>query len=150
MDVLMVEVIQTDEQYNRSLSQLSEWIELDDPDYDAGVDALTTLIGRYEAKHFPTPEINPIQSIRFRLDEMNWSQNDLARQIEVSSGRMSEYMTSQRSLTLGVIRSISGALNISPEILIQPYLLSKKGVRIPREASEQQSEDEDDQGLTSA
>ena len=96
------------------------------------------------------PEINPIQSIRFRLDEMNWSQNDLARQIEVSSGRMSEYMTSQRSLTLGVIRSISGALNISPEILIQPYLLSKKGVRIPREASEQQSEDEDDQGLTSA
>ena len=44
MDVLMVEVIQTDEQYNRSLSQLSEWIELDDPDYDAGVDALTTLI----------------------------------------------------------------------------------------------------------
>ncbi|MGK4302104.1 helix-turn-helix domain-containing protein, partial [Klebsiella pneumoniae] len=77
-------------------------------------------IDNYEKEHFPIELPDPIEAIKFRMEQLNYSQNDLAEIIGLKS-RVSEILNRKRKLSLGMIRKLSEKLHIPSEVLIQAY-----------------------------
>jgi len=84
------------------------------------LEILSILVDNYEKDHFPIPSPDPIEAIKFRMEQLNMSQQDLADVIGFKS-RVSEILNKKRKLTLTMIRKLSETLSISPDILIKPY-----------------------------
>ena len=93
------------------------------PEYDE-LDILSTLIGVYEETHFPIAKPDPIEAIKFRMDQMGLSDKDLSPFIGARS-KVSEVLSLKRGLSLPMIRKLSKGLNIPAESLIQEYPLSR-------------------------
>ena len=84
------------------------------------LEILSILIEKYEDEHFPIGYPDPIEAIKFRMDQMGYSQTDLARIVGLKS-RASEILNRKRRLTLEMIRLLHKNLNIPTEVLIQSY-----------------------------
>ena len=79
------------------------------------------LIEKYETEtvgEFPDPD--PIEANKFRMEQMEMSQKDLAEVIGLKS-RASEILSRKRPMSINIIRKLSKALLIPADILIQPY-----------------------------
>ncbi len=81
---------------------------------------LGMLIEQYENEHFPIDLPDPIEAIKFRMEQMGYNQNDLARIIGFKS-RAIEILNRKRKLSLEMIRQIHEKLNIPTDVLIQAY-----------------------------
>lgn len=84
------------------------------------LEILGILIENYENEHFPMDLPDPIEAIKFRMEQLNYSQSDLAEIIGLKS-RASEILNRKRKLSLEMIRSLNEKLNIPSEVLIQVY-----------------------------
>ena len=84
------------------------------------LEVLGILIDNYEKQHFPIGLPDPIEAIKFRMEQLGYTQNDLARQIGLKS-RASEILSRKRKLTLEMIRQLHKGLNIPTDVLIQNY-----------------------------
>lgn len=85
------------------------------------LDILVLLIEKYENEtvgEFPDPD--PIEAIKFKMEQMDMSQKDLADLLGLKS-RASEILAKKRPMSINIIRKISSALSIPADILIQPY-----------------------------
>jgi len=82
------------------------------------------LIDDYEKKHFPIEAPDPIEAIKIRMEEMQLKQTDLINEIGGKS-RVSEILNRKRKLTIDMIRKLTARLNLSPELLITDYQLSR-------------------------
>jgi HTH-type transcriptional regulator/antitoxin HigA len=81
------------------------------------LDVLAILVERYEAEHFPLPPSDPVEAIKFRMDQQCLSSRDLEPFIG-SSGRVSEVLNRKRKLSLGMIKRLHKGLHIPYEILL--------------------------------
>lgn len=81
------------------------------------LDVLVTLIEVYEEKHEPIPPPDPIDAIRFRMEQLGLDRKDL-EQLIGSRARVSEVISGRRNLSLGMIRRLHHRLGISADILI--------------------------------
>ena len=84
------------------------------------LEILGILLENYENEHFPIELPDPIEAIKFKMEQLNYSQNDLAKVIGLKS-RASEILNKKRKLTLDMIRKLTVKLNIPSEVLIQAY-----------------------------
>ncbi len=84
------------------------------------LEILGILIGKFEDEHFPIELPDPIEAIKFRMEQLNYSQSDLAKIIGLKS-RASEILHRKRKLSLNMIRKLTSELNIPSEVLIQAY-----------------------------
>lgn len=84
------------------------------------MEILGVLIEKYENENFPIEMPDPIEAIKFRMEQLNYTQNDLASVIGLKS-RASEILTKKRKLSIEMIRKLSAVLHIPSEVLIQPY-----------------------------
>ena len=84
------------------------------------LEILGMLIGNYEDKHFLISHPDPIEAIKFRMEQLGYNQADLARVIGLKS-RVSEVLSKKRKLTLQMIRQLHNTLGIPTEVLIQSY-----------------------------
>ena len=84
------------------------------------LEILGILIDKYESEHFPIELPDPIEAIKFRMEQLNYSQNDLAKVIGLKS-RASEILSKKRKLSLEMIRKLTEKLHIPSEVLIQAY-----------------------------
>jgi len=84
------------------------------------LEVLGILIDNYEKQRFPIALPDPIEAIKFRMEQLGYSQNDLAREIGLKS-RASEILNRKRKLTLEMIRQLHKGLNIPTDVLIQNY-----------------------------
>ena len=109
--------------------------ELNTPEGDA-LDALVTLIERYEAKRRPFDLPDPIEAIRFRMEQQHLRPTDLEPLLG-SSGRVSEVLNRRRPLTLPMIRALEERLGIPARVLIRemPVRSTPRGGRRKRRAS---------------
>lgn len=82
------------------------------------------LIDEYEKKHYPIEAPDPIEAIRIRMEEMQLKQIDLVNEIGGKS-RVSEILNRKRKLTVDMIRKLNRRLNLSPELLISDYKLTR-------------------------
>ena len=89
------------------------------PGTDEGdeLDVLATLVDAYEAKHFPIESPDPIEAIKFRMEQMGLERKDLEPFIG-SRARVSEVLNKRRGLSLKMIRALHEELDIPLEALI--------------------------------
>ncbi len=84
------------------------------------LEVLSILIDKYENENFPIELPDPIEAIKFRMEQLNLKQKDLATVVGFKS-RVSEILSKKRKLTLEMIRNLNTKLNIPTEVLIQDY-----------------------------
>ena len=83
------------------------------------LDILATLIDAYEARRYPMDTPDPIEAIRFRMEQRGLSRKDLEPMIGARS-RVAEVMNRRRGLSIEMIRRLHDELGISAEVLIRP------------------------------
>jgi HTH-type transcriptional regulator/antitoxin HigA len=81
---------------------------------------LGILIDQYENEHFPIDLPDPIAAIKFRMEQLGYTQTDLAKVVGLKS-RASEILSKKRKLSLDMIRQLHEKLNIPTDVLIQSY-----------------------------
>ena len=80
---------------------------------------LATLIDAYESEHFPMDPPDPIDAIRFRMEQQGLSRKDLEGLIGTRT-RVAEVLNRRRGLSINMIRRLHERLGISAEVLIRP------------------------------
>ena len=88
------------------------------------LDILATLIDAYEAEHYPMDPPDPIEAIKFRMEQQGLTRKDLEK-ILGSRTRVSEVLGRKRGLSISMIRALHQKLGISAEVLI----VSIRGLR---------------------
>jgi HTH-type transcriptional regulator/antitoxin HigA len=116
-----IKVIKTEQDYQEALKLIEELIGRDpDPDSAEGeqLNLLSTLIQDYEARAFPEALPNPIEAIKFRMDQAGLKPADLIPYLG-SRSRVSEILSGKRQLTIDMIRALSDGLGIPAKVLIK-------------------------------
>jgi HTH-type transcriptional regulator / antitoxin HigA len=83
------------------------------------LDVLATLIDAYETEHYPMDPPDPIEAIKFRMEQQGLSRRDLEEIIGTRT-RIAEVLNRKRGLSVGMIRRLHERLGISAEVLIRP------------------------------
>ena len=81
------------------------------------LDVLATLVEAYENKHFPISAPDPVEAIKFRMEQLGLDRKDLEPFIG-SRARVSEILNRRRGLSVAMIRSLHENLDIPLEALI--------------------------------
>jgi HTH-type transcriptional regulator / antitoxin HigA len=120
-----IRLIKTETDYQKALSRLDSIFDapIGSPESDEA-DILGLLIDEYEKKHFPIEAPDPIEAIKIRMEEMQLKQKDLIPAIGGKS-RVSEVLNRKRKLTVEMVRNLASRLNLSANILINDYQLTK-------------------------
>jgi HTH-type transcriptional regulator/antitoxin HigA len=116
-----IKAIRTEKDYLAALRDLSALIDSDpSPETPEGerLDVLGTLVLAYEAKHHPIDPPDPIDAIKFRMEQSNLTVKDLVPYIGPLN-RVYEVLNYKRSLSLNMIRRLSDGLHIPAEVLIR-------------------------------
>jgi HTH-type transcriptional regulator/antitoxin HigA len=90
------------------------------------LDILATLIDAYESARFPMDPPDPIDAIKFRMEQQGLSRKDLEGLIGTRT-RVAEVLNRRRSLSINMIRRLHEQLGISAEVLIRPPRQSRSG-----------------------
>ena len=112
--------IHTEADYRATLTEISALMDSDPeagtPEWDR-LDILSTLVVAYEARHFPVGMPDPIEAIKFRMEQSGLSVKDL-EPIIGKRKRIYEILNRKRPLTLPMIRRLHRVLGIPAEVLI--------------------------------
>ncbi len=120
-----IKLIKTDLDYQNALDRLDKIFNapIGTPESDEA-DILGLMIDEYEKTYFPIEAPDPIEAIKIRMEEMQLKQVDLVPEIGGKS-RVSEVLNRKRKLTVDMIRRLANKLNLSAELLIRDYQLSR-------------------------
>ena len=119
----MLKPIKNNIQYEAFLERIYKLMQKDikaDSKESDELEILSILVKEYENEHFPIPKPNPLEAIKFRLEQMNMSEAELSKVLG-NRVRKSEIFSGKRKLSLNMIRKLNSALKIPAEVLIQPY-----------------------------
>ena len=119
----MLRPIKNNQQYEEALERVYVLMQKDiqpGSKQSDELEVLSILVKEYEHEHYPLPKPSPLEAIKFRLEQMNMSEADLADILGYRS-RKSEILSGKRKLSLAVIRRLNDVLNIPAEALIQAY-----------------------------
>lgn len=114
-------LIKTASDHEEALGRIDELIDLDpSPGSDEGVELelLATLVERYEDEHYPMGMPDPVEAIKFRMEQAGLKQADLVPYIG-SKGKVSEVLSRKRPLSLNMIRKLHEGLGIPAEVLLR-------------------------------
>jgi HTH-type transcriptional regulator/antitoxin HigA len=116
-----IKQIKSEADYRLALKRL-ELIFDAEPNTTEGdeLEILGVLIDNYEKLHFPIDMPDPIEAIKFRMEQLNYTNQDLAAIIGLKS-RVSEILNKKRKLSIGMIRKLHSALSIPTDVLVQEY-----------------------------
>ena len=118
---MTIKPIKTKKDYQAALDRLEVIFDAKPgaPEGDE-LEVLGILIDKYEQEHYPIDYPDPIEAIKFRMEQMGYSQNDLAKVVGLKS-RASEILNKKRKLTLEMVRQLHQAFGIPTDVLIQSY-----------------------------
>ena len=115
-----IKAIRTDAGYRDALREVSALIDLN-PDRDSPqgerLEVIGTLVQAYEAEHYHIDPPDPIEAIRFRMDQSGMAVKDLVPFIGPLN-RVYEVLARKRPLTLHMIRRLNKGMGIPAEVLI--------------------------------
>src|SRR5215471_2285449 len=115
-----IKPIRTKKDYEAALAEVERlWgSKLGTPDGDR-LDVLATLIDAYESIHDPIDPPDPVEAIKFRMEQQGLTRKDLEPMIG-SRTRVAEVLNRKRSLSIAMIRRLHEHLGISADVLIRP------------------------------
>ena len=127
-NIMEITPIRTESDYRAALRVVSELVDQDpSPDSPEGerLDVLSTLIEAYERKHHPIDLPDPVEAIKFRMDQAGLSIKDLEPMIG-QPNRVYEVLSHKRPLTLRMIRNLNKGLGISAQVLITDNMRTQR------------------------
>ena len=121
---LTLHPIRNEADYRQALKQAEAFFDAaqePDPDSEEGAhfEALITLIEAYERKHHPIDPPDPVEAIKFRMEQGGLTVQDLEPMIG-KTNRVYEVLTHKRTLSLAMIRRLHKGLGIPAQVLIGP------------------------------
>lgn len=113
-----IKVLKTEEGYKKAIKRLAEIFHapIDSVEGDEAY-LLSILIEKYEDEHYPIEAPDPIEAIKFRMEQMDMTKKELAEILGYKS-RVSEIFNRKRKLTLKMIRNLHNKMKIPYESLI--------------------------------
>lgn len=117
----MIKPIHTAQDHKKALRRLEKIFDAK-PGTSEGdeLEILSILITNYEDSKDKIDFPDPIAAIKFRMEQLGYTQADLARVFGLKS-RASEILNKKRKLTLDMIRRLNKALHIPTEVLLKEY-----------------------------
>jgi HTH-type transcriptional regulator / antitoxin HigA len=120
---MKTKIFKTEQEYNKACERIYKLINATekeiDPDSAEGeeIEILSLLVEKYEQDHYPIEAPNPIEAIKFRMEQMNLKQVDIAPLLGGKT-RVSEVLNGKRPLTLKMIILLNRYLGIPLESLV--------------------------------
>ena len=115
-----VKPIRSEQNYEHALAEMeSLWGSASGTAKGDRLDVLATLIDVYEAEHFPMDAPDPVEAIKFRMEQQGLKRKDLEGIIGTRA-RIAEVLDRKRGLSIAMIRRLHTELGIPAEILIRP------------------------------
>jgi len=116
-----IKAIKTEKDYQEALNRLEKVFDAPEntPEGDEA-EILSILIEKYEDENYPIEAPDPIEAIKFRMEQMDMNKSDLAKIIGYKS-RVSEIFSKKRKLNLQMIRKLHNKLKIPYDSLIRDY-----------------------------
>lgn len=116
-----IKLIKTEQDHEQALSRLMVLMDLD-PKQDTvegdELDVLALLIEKYEEEVFPMDSPDPIEAIKFRMDQQGLIKKDLIPYFG-SASKVTEVLNGTRNLSINMIRKLNAGLGISADVLIR-------------------------------
>ncbi|MDR1974538.1 MAG: hypothetical protein LBQ31_07690 [Bacteroidales bacterium] len=118
---MKLKAIKTEQDYNDALARLEVIFDakLGTPEGDE-LEVLGILVDQYENEHFPIDMPDPVEAIKFRMEQMAYNRQDLANVVGLKS-RASEILNRKRKLSLSMIRQLNSKMHIPTNVLVQAY-----------------------------
>ena len=116
-----IKVIKTEQDHADAMERLMALMDIDPAegsDEDNELEVLSVLIEQYESVHFPMDKPDPIDAIKFRMDQQGLTQKDM-KPFFGSASKVSEVLNKKRPLSLAMIRRLHDGLDIPADVLIQ-------------------------------
>lgn len=124
---MKAKILKTEEEYEAALELVSQLMDAPpDTAKEEELDLWSMLVEQYEAKHYPIDPPDPIEAIKFRMDQLGLQQKDLTRFIPAKS-KVSEVLSRKRRLSLPMIRALHKHLGIPAEVLVREVKLVRTG-----------------------
>ncbi len=117
--------IKTEADNENALARIEQLMMIAEPDTEAGdeLEILVTLVESFEEKNYPIDTPDPVQAIRFRMEQQELEYDDLVPYLGQRS-RVTEILKYQRRLSINMIRKLHEGLKIPLECLIREYPLA--------------------------
>ncbi len=131
---MKTKILKTEQEYNKACERIYNLINscenAIEPNSDEGeeIELLSLLIEKYEQEHYPVETPNPIEAIKFRMEQMNLKQADVAP-LFGGKTRVSEVLHGKRPLTLKMITLLNRYLGIPLDSLI----VNNKNIKLESE-----------------
>ncbi|HRK70786.1 MAG TPA: helix-turn-helix domain-containing protein [Micropepsaceae bacterium] len=115
-----IKPVRTAQDHRAALREIKRLWEAKPGSADADrLDVLVTLVEAYEAAQFPMDTPDPIDAIKFRMEQMGLTRKDLEDALG-SRARVAEVLNRKRDLSINMIRRLNVLLGIPADILIRP------------------------------
>jgi HTH-type transcriptional regulator/antitoxin HigA len=126
MQLMQLKPIKTDADHDAALLEIERLWGADEGTADGDrLEILTTLVEAYEEAHFSMDMPDPIEAIKFRLEQQGQDKKALIGIIG-NRTRVYEVLRRDRALSLAMIRQLNQQLKIPAEILIRPVRMRKR------------------------
>ena len=122
-------VIKTEEEYQAALVRIESLMDSAPGSVEEQeLEVFTVLIEKYEQEHFPIDLPEPVEAIKFRMEQQGLTQKDLIPYIG-SQSKVSEVLNGKRQLSVAMMRALQEGLGIPAKVLLQPSIKEKKEPR---------------------
>lgn len=116
-----VRPIRTEADYDAALAEIDRLFDAESGSAEGDrLEVLLALVAAYEARHWPVEPPDPVDAIRFRMEQAGYTQSDFARLLG-SRARASEILSRKRPLSMAQVRKLNREWEIPAESLIRPY-----------------------------
>lgn len=112
--------IKTEDDYTAAMAEIERlWGAPSGTPEGDRLDILATLVDAYEREQYPLDPPDPIEAIKFRMEQQGLTRKDLEAMIGTRT-RVAEVLNRRRGLSIGMIRRLHDKLGISADVLIRP------------------------------
>jgi len=113
-----IKAIKTEKDYKQTMKMIdSLWECVPGSKDEQTLEVLSILVEEYENKHYPIEEPDPIEYIKYQMQQMHLSKKDLGKYLG-GANRVSEVLSRKRPLTLKMIKNLYQHLHIPAETLL--------------------------------
>ena len=115
--MITVQAIRTPAQHQAAIERIRALWDTEDAQEREEFDVLFDLAEAYERRHYPMPAVEPIEAIKFRMEQLGMTNTDLAQYLGFKS-RVSEVLSGKRSLTVKMMQALHHRLGIPAASLL--------------------------------
>lgn len=113
-----IKPIKTEQDYKDAIQRIEAlWGAKKDTPQGDELDLLVTIVEAFEMKHYPIAPPDPVDAIKFRMEQMGMTKSDMTKYIG-SQSKVSEVLNRKRKLSLRMVKSLYKGLKIPAEILL--------------------------------